>query len=146
MTQKQAKACLSYLFHWDTDVVHCTVRVAEWRPISNHWELPNGSLTCTVGGGGGGWFSLHSGGEGGWGGSSSDVPIRRTAHCFHVMPANDTKESVLGHRNTLDYAYWIDPDTASCRGKCSTTELPVTSVVFRRSSSEKNMRDPCDKQ
>ena len=29
-------------------------------------------------------------------GASSYVPIQRTAHCIHVMPANDTNESVFG--------------------------------------------------
>ena len=52
-----------------------------------------------MGGGGKGDFPCT--GVGSEWGTSSDVPIRRTAHCFHVMPANDTKESMLGHRNAL---------------------------------------------
>ena len=34
------------------------------------------------------------------GGSSVNVPIRRTTHCFHVMPATDTKEKVFGHQKS----------------------------------------------
>ena len=29
---------------------------------------------------------------------SVNVPIRRTARCVHIIPANDTKRNVLGHQ------------------------------------------------
>ena len=38
-----------------------------------------------------GVFNLHRGGP------PVNVSIRRTSHCTHVIPANYTKESVLGH-------------------------------------------------
>ena len=37
------------------------------------------------------WLSLHRG-------PPVNVRIQRTAHCFHVIPANDTNESVFRHR------------------------------------------------
>ena len=39
-----------------------------------------------------GWISLHRG-------HPVNVPIRRTMHLSSVIPANNTKESVFGHRN-----------------------------------------------
>ena len=31
-------------------------------------------------------------------GPQVNIPVRRTAHYFHFMPANDMKESMFGHR------------------------------------------------
>ena len=49
-------------------------------------KLPYGSLICTRG------DSLHRG-------HPVNIPIRRTMHLSGVIPANDTRESMFGHRN-----------------------------------------------
>ena len=58
-------------------------------------------------------------------GSPVNVPIRRTAHLSSVIPANDTKESIVGHRNFFSPAAGIEPMTSSTKGALSalTTEL-----------------------
>ena len=67
--------------------VHCTLRVAGWKPTSNHIEITVGFFNLHRG-----WLSLHRG-------HPVNVPIRRTMHLSSVIPANDTRESVFGHRN-----------------------------------------------
>ena len=67
--------------------VHCTLRVAGWKPTSNHIEITVGFFSLHRG-----WLSLHRG-------HPVNVPIRRTMHLSSVIPANDTRESVFGHRN-----------------------------------------------
>ena len=54
-----------------------------------------------------------------------NVPIRRTAHCFHVIPANDTNESVFGHRKFPCLSLGSIPVPLAQKA-CSalTTELP----------------------
>ena len=67
--------------------VLCTLRVAGWKPTSNHIEITLGFFNLHRG-----WLSLHRG-------HPVYVPIRRTMHLSSVIPANDTRESVFGHRN-----------------------------------------------
>ena len=67
--------------------VYCTLRVAGWKPTSNHIEITVGFFNLHRG-----WLSLHRG-------HPVNVPIRRTMHLSSVIPANDTRESVFGHRN-----------------------------------------------
>ena len=67
--------------------VHCTLRVAGWKPTSNHIEITVGFFNLHRG-----WLSLHRG-------HPVNVLIRRTMHLSSVIPANDTRESVFGHRN-----------------------------------------------
>ena len=67
--------------------VHCTLRVAGWKPTSNHIEITVGFFNLHRG-----WLSLHRG-------HPVNVPSRRTMHLSSVIPANDTRESVFGHRN-----------------------------------------------
>ena len=67
--------------------VLCTLRVAGWKPTSNHIEITVGFFNLHRG-----WLSLHRG-------HPVNVPIRRTMHLSSVIPANDTRESVFGHRN-----------------------------------------------
>ena len=67
--------------------VLCTLRVAGWKPTSNHIEITVGFFYLHKG-----WLSLHRG-------HPVNVPIWRTMHLSSVIPANDTRESVFGHRN-----------------------------------------------
>ena len=67
--------------------VHCTLRVAGWKPLSNHIEITLGFFNLHRR-----WLSLHRG-------HPVNVPIRRTMHLSSVIPANDTRESVFRHRN-----------------------------------------------
>ena len=50
-------------------------------------------------------------------------PIRRTAHCFSFMPANDMKESVFGHRKFPRIRGSI-PILLALEASALTTELP----------------------
>ena len=61
--------------------VHCTLRVAGWKPTSDHIEITAGFFNLHKG-----WLSLHRG-------HPVNVPIRRTMHLSSVIPANDTRES-----------------------------------------------------
>ena len=65
------------------------IRVLRWRPTSKPFWI---TLV---------FFNLHSGWLALIRGPPVNVPIRRTAQCFHVTPANDTKEIVFGHRTPL---------------------------------------------
>ena len=67
--------------------VHCTLRVAGWKPTSNHIEITVGFFNLHRG-----WLSLHRG-------HPVNVSIRRTMHLSSVIPANDTRENVFRHRN-----------------------------------------------
>ena len=67
--------------------VDCTLRVAGWKPTSNHIEITVGFFNLHRG-----WLSLHRG-------HPVNIPIRRTMHLSSVIPANDTRESVFGHQN-----------------------------------------------
>ena len=67
--------------------VLCTLRVAGWKPTSNHIEITVGFFNLHKG-----WLSLHRG-------HKVNVLIRRTMDLSSVIPANDTRESVFGHRN-----------------------------------------------
>ena len=62
--------------------VHLTLRVAGWKPTSNHIEITVGFFNLHKG-----WLSLHRG-------HPVNVPIRRTVHLSRAIPANDTRESV----------------------------------------------------
>ena len=59
-----------------------------------------------------GWLSLHRG-------PPVNVPIRRTVHLSSVIPANDIKESIVGHRNVFSPAAKIEPMTSSTEGQCA---------------------------
>ena len=91
----QDSFCLSFFLYILPDArfralsagVHCTLRVAGWKPTSNHIEITVGFFNLHRG-----WLSLHRG-------PPVNVPIRRTMHLSSVIPANDTRESVFGHRN-----------------------------------------------
>ena len=49
-----------------------------------------------------------------------NVSIRRTTHLFSsVIPANDTKESMFGHRKFSSSAAGIESGTSSTRGQCA---------------------------
>ena len=67
--------------------VLCTYRVAGRKPTSNHIKITVGFFNLHKG-----WLSLHRG-------HPVNVPIRRTMHLSSVIPANDTRESMFGHRN-----------------------------------------------
>ena len=67
--------------------VLCTLRIAGWKPTSNHIEITVGFFNLRRG-----WLSLHRG-------HPVNVPIWRTMHLSSVIPANDIRESVFGHRN-----------------------------------------------
>ena len=54
--------------------VHCTLRVAGWKPTSNHIEITVGFFNMHRG-----WLSLHRG-------HPVNVPIRRTMHLSSVIP------------------------------------------------------------
>ena len=58
-----------------------------------------------------GWLSRHRG-------PPANVPIRRTAHLFSVILANDTKESMFGHRNFSSPAAGMEPMTSSTEDQC----------------------------
>ena len=62
-------------------------RKKEKKKESNHIEITVGFFYLHRG-----WLSLHRG-------HPVNVPIRRTMHLSSVIPANDTRESVFGHRN-----------------------------------------------
>ena len=64
------------------------------------------------------------------------MPIRRTAHCFHVIPANDTKESVFGHQIFPRAPRGSNPEPLAPAASAFTTELPRLSPrwVVTRSS------------
>ena len=81
--------CLALGFeHYRQVYIHdCTLRVAGWKPTSNHIEITIGFFNLHRG-----WLSLHRG-------HPVNVPIRKTMHLSSVIPANDTRESVFGHRN-----------------------------------------------
>ena len=66
-----------------------STRVAGWKPTSNHILITVGFFNLHRG-----WLDLHRG-------HPVNVPIRRTMHLSSVIPANDTRESVFGHRNFL---------------------------------------------
>ena len=40
-----------------------------------------------------------------------NVPIQRTAHLFSVIPANDIRESMFGHKNVSSPTAGINRDT-----------------------------------
>ena len=63
-----------------------------------------------------------------------NVPLRRTAHCFHIISANDTKESVSGHRNSLPMP-GINPGTSRFRGQCAYRRLVVPLALGFTASS-----------
>ena len=86
--------------------VLCTLWVAGWKPTSNRIKITIGFFYLHKG-----WLSLHKG-------HPVNVPIRRTMHLSSVIPANDTRESVFGHRS------FPRRERRSNRGKCLTTELP----------------------
>ena len=67
--------------------VLCTLRVAGWKPTSNH-------ISITVG-----FFNLHRGWLSLYRGHPANIPIRSTMHLSSIIPANDTRESVFGHWN-----------------------------------------------
>ena len=67
--------------------VLCTLRVAGWKPTSNHIEITVGFFNLHKG-----WLFLHRG-------HPVNIPIRRTMHLSSVIPANDTRESMFGHPN-----------------------------------------------
>ena len=75
------------LFRVSSAGVLCTLRDAGWKPTSNHIEITVGFFNLHKG-----WLSLHRG-------HPVNVPIRRMMHLSSVIPANDTRESVFGHRN-----------------------------------------------
>ena len=59
------------------------------------------------------FFNKHGGGaDSPCTGPQVNVPIQRTAHLFStsVIPANDTKESMFGHKNVSSPAAGIKPD------------------------------------
>ena len=59
-----------------------------------------------------------------------NVPIRRTAHLFSVVPTNDTKESMFGHRNVSGSNLGpLAPEASAL-----TTELPRFYVITRQST------------
>ena len=64
-----------------------------------------------------GVFNLRMGGGGG---APVNVPIRRTEHLSSVIPANDTKENMVGHRNISSPAAGIKPMTSSNKGQFTT--------------------------
>ena len=78
---------------------------AWWKPTSNHVN------NCRVYMG----LSLHRGHPVKW----VNVSIRRTTHLFSVIPANDTKESMFGHRKFSSSAAGIESGTSSTRGQCA---------------------------
>ena len=88
--------------------VLCTLRVTGWKPTSNHIEITVGFSYLHRG-----WLSLHRG-------HPVNVPIRRTMHLSSVIPANDTRESVLGHLWNL-YLY-------ICINKCMIMDCLWTSL------------------
>ena len=64
-----------------------------------------------------GWFFLHRG-------PPVNVLIQRTSHCFHVIPANDTKESVFGHQIFPRPPRRQNPEPLAPEASGLTTELP----------------------
>ena len=103
--------------------VHCTLRVAGWKPTSNHIEITVGFFNLHRG-----WLSLHRG-------HPVNVPIRRTMHLSSVIPANDTRESVFGLRNFPRRERGSNLGPLAPEASALTTELP------RLSSFNKNIGD-----
>ena len=61
---------------------------------------------------------------GGMGAPVNAVPIRRTTHCFHVMTANETKESVFGYRKIPCLSLGSIPVPLALETSALTTEVP----------------------
>ena len=92
--------------------VHCTLRVAGWKPPSDHIEITLGFFNLHRG-----WLSLHRG-------HPVNIPIRRTMHLSSVIPANDTRESVFGHRNLPRSERGSNLGPLAPEASALTTELP----------------------
>ena len=65
------------------------------------------------------YFNLHRGLLSLHRGPPVNVPIRRTAYLFSAIPANDTKESIFGHRNCSSPAAGIESGTSNTRRQCT---------------------------
>ena len=63
------------------------------------------------------WLSLHRG-------HPVNFPIQRTAHCIHVMPANDTNESMFGHRKFPCISLGSIKVPLALEASALTTEIP----------------------
>ena len=62
-----------------------------------------------------------------------NVAIRRTAHCFSIIPANDTKKSFFGHRNFSLPTAEIEPGISSTKAQCAKAiqyYIMIASVSF----------------
>ena len=99
----KGKPCLKYLA---STGVHCTLRVAGWKPTNNHIEITVGFFNLHKG-----WLSLHRG-------HSVNILIWRTMHLSSVVPANDTEETCSDSKFSSPRA-GIEPGTSSTRGKCA---------------------------
>ena len=69
------------------------------------------------------WLSLHRG-------TPVNVPIGRTAHCFHLIPANDIKDSMFGHRKLPRLSLGSIPVPLALEASALTTELPEIRVFI----------------
>ena len=92
--------------------VPCTLRVAGWKPTSNHIEIAVGFFNLHKG-----WLSLYRG-------HPVNVPIRRTMHLSSVIPANNTRESVFGLRNFPRRERGSNLGPLAPEASALTTELP----------------------
>ena len=110
------------------------------RSISDHYlsVLQNEPVTDVV------FFNLHMGlnvhAQGGWGGGGAPVNIliRRTAHCVHVIPANDTKRSVFGHRTFRRLPRGSNPVPLAPEASVLTKQLPCFTILLINTSDFDN--------
>ena len=74
-----------------------------------------------------GWLSIHMG-------HPFSVPIRRTSHLSSAIPANDTQESVFGHRNCPRRERGSNLVPLAPEESAITTEQPLWPSIFNRST------------
>ena len=55
--------------------------------------------------------------------------VQRTAHLSSVIPANDTRESLFGHRNVLRREQGKNLEPLTPEANALTTELPCLPVI-----------------